>query len=150
MWSLMAAPDEAVALLKGRLHQDLQADSKELARLIIDLGDEEFTVRQAAVRRLKGFGIRARGALRRGLAVSTDLERTQHIRRLLAGLENTPLPPELLRDLRAIQTLEKAGTPAAQAILERLARGGEHGPRTQAAREALSRLVAWRRPALAN
>jgi hypothetical protein len=53
-------------------------------------------------------------------------------------------PPEVLRTLRAIAALERAGTPEARATLERMARGNPDAMETRDAKSALDRLS--RRP----
>jgi WD40 repeat protein len=49
-------------------------------------------------------------------------------------------PPEELRQLRALEVLEWAGTPDARAALEELAKGADGAGQTRAARAALERL----------
>lgn len=48
--------------------------------------------------------------------------------------------PETLQRMRAIETLEHIGTPAAIQVLERMAQGGELYPETEDAKESLERV----------
>jgi WD40 repeat protein len=152
LWALIAAPDRAVALLRERLQADEVVDADRLARLVADLRSSKFGVRQQAMRELRRLGVRAETALRRGLEGKPELEMRRRIEELLAALEARTSSPEELRDLRAVQALERIGTPPAEAALEKLARGADDGPRTRAARGALVRLELprqkKRRPAL--
>src|SRR5262249_22918314 len=73
VWSLLASPDAAVALLEKHLKPDEPIGPKRIDRLITDLGDDEFEVRQKADAALQKIGERAEKALRRALE-KKDLE----------------------------------------------------------------------------
>jgi WD40 repeat protein len=143
LWSLLASPDQAVALLAKRLRPDGLADPKRIRRLIEDLGDDDFDVRQKADAELKAVGVLAEADLRKTLKTTQDLERRKRIALLLARLEAPPSAAEL-RERRAIQALEGVATPDALALLARLASGGRGGRKTEAALAALPRLEARR------
>jgi hypothetical protein len=143
-WRL-AASEQGIALLKGRLKPDAHADPKEVARLIARLDDDEFSVRQEATKQLARLGAGAGAALERALANSPSQEVKRRIKRLLARLEATESSPQGRRDLRAIHALELMRPVPAKGLLEALARGAPAGVRTRAARAALLRLEAQRR-----
>jgi hypothetical protein len=144
LWSLLAEPKQAVPLLAKRLKPDAVVDPKRIRRLIAALGEDDFDVREKADAELRAVGVLAEADLRRALKTTQDLETRKRIAVLLARLEAPPGAAEL-RDRRAIQALEAMATPAAEALLKRLANGGEGGRNTAAARAALSRLEARRR-----
>jgi WD40 repeat protein len=141
LWALAAAPKKGVALLKARLRPEPALDAKELARLVADLGSDDFPTREKATGRLRQLGARAEPALRRARAGQADAERRRRLDGLLAALDREGPGPEELRGLRAVQALELIGTPEAEAFLEQLARGGEGGRLTRASRAALARLA---------
>jgi hypothetical protein len=59
----------------------------------------------------------------------------------LSKLEPGPLPPEMLRTLRAIEVLEHMGTPAARRCLEAMSKGAADARQTHEAKKALRRLT---------
>jgi hypothetical protein len=140
LWSLLANPDAAVALLEKRLKPDEKSDPKRIERLIADLGDDDFEVRQKADADLRKLGERAETALRRALETAKDLEVRKRAAGLLARLEAPPTGDQL-RERRAIHALEAIATPKAEALLRALAKGGE-GRKTAAAALALERMAA--------
>ena len=67
-------------------------------------------------------------------------EARQRIDDLLKRLDQTELTPEMLRQVRAVEALERAGTPEARAVLEKLGQGAADAPLTREARAALGRM----------
>jgi WD40 repeat protein len=141
----LAASPEGVGVLEGKLKPDDDVDPGRIDKLIDDLDDDDFEVRQKAERDLKALGARAESALRAAMRKEPSLEQRHRIRRLLARLDK--LTADELRERRAIQALAHAGTPRAEALLEKLSRGAETGRKARAAVAALERLEAARRRA---
>lgn len=56
VWALAAAPKQAVALVKERLHPMLPPRAREVAQLISKLDDRSFSVREAAAAALRSMG----------------------------------------------------------------------------------------------
>jgi hypothetical protein len=145
LWGLTAAPAQAVSLVKEKVRRVPPAASR-LARLIADLDDEDFAVREAATVKLERLGHGAEAALRAVLAKRSPPEVSKRIRRLLAGLSNSTLSSRGLQLLRAVELLECLGTPGARAVLADLAKGEPASWLTQEAKASLRR-VARRRVA---
>jgi hypothetical protein len=59
----------------------------------------------------------------------------------LAGVEGPALSREQVAALRALEVLEKLGTPEAQQVLEKLARGPATDRLTQEAKASVERLL---------
>jgi hypothetical protein len=122
---LAAFPRESVPLFRARLRPAPGADPRRIGRLVADLDDDQFTVRERAERALAELGEAAGPALEQALARAPSAEVRRRARRLLRLLEAHRLnPTERLRELRSVQTLEYAGTPAARRLLQALGRGG--------------------------
>jgi hypothetical protein len=137
-WKLVANPDQAVPFLKNRVKPLSPVDAARVRRLIADLDSQQFQVREAARRALELLDRQAEQPIRQALAGAKSLELR---RRLENILHKSTLVPEVLRDLRAVSTLERIGSRDAHAVLESLARGDSDARLTDAARAALKRLA---------
>jgi RNA polymerase sigma factor (sigma-70 family) len=142
VWALAGAGEQAVAFLDKRLPERGKEAGAEAARLVRDLGSDEFPVRQKAMERLRTLGWRAEPALRKALRSRPTLEVRQRVEALLEGLRKADLSPEVLRGLRAVRALEQAGTAGARRLLASLARGERDERLTGTARAAVRRLEA--------
>jgi predicted NACHT family NTPase len=142
MWALASAP-RAVPFLRARLRPVVPADRARTARLLAELDDDYFKVREKAERELAGLGEGAESALREALKGKPGLEVRSRIERLLDRLDPAK-SPERLRALRAVEALEHAGTPEALKLLARLAEGAPEARLTREARASCQRLKARR------
>jgi RNA polymerase sigma factor (sigma-70 family) len=141
---LASSPGESVPFLRGRLRPATEADPRQLARLIADLDSDRFEVRARAQRELEKLGELAAPALRKALP-SPSAEVRRKAEALLAKADSLTPAPERLRELRAVEALEHAGTPEARRLLGTLSRGAAGARLTREARLAAERLS--RRPA---
>jgi WD40 repeat protein len=138
---LVAAPRQAAALLGRRLRSPAAGDPRRLGRLIADLDDARFTVRERALAELAAVGKAAEPALRKALEGRLSAEARRRVELLVRRLGPAPLvSPEVLRVLRAVYALELLGTPEARRVLEALAGGAPGSRLTREARAALARL----------
>jgi WD40 repeat protein len=142
VWSLAAHPRRAVPLLRERLARAVRPDPARLARLIADLDDEQFAVRERAAGELEKVGEAAEPALRRALRQNPSLEVRRRIEPLLGNLTRPPLSSERLRALRAVTVLEQAGTAEARQLVGELASGDPDVRLAREAKAALRRLAA--------
>ena len=139
MRTLMAAPRQAVALLDKRLQAVPAIDAAAIARLLADLDDERFELRERASQRLAEVGEAAREALEKAKGPSAEAER--RIERLRNQLDGSA-SGEYLRQVRAVEVLESIGTEEARAILKRVVGGEPRATLTREAKAALGRLDA--------
>ena len=63
------------------------------------------------------------------------------LRTLLERVEDLQYPTAVIRDLRAIETLERIATPDAVRVLENLAKGSAESPITEDAKRSLQRII---------
>src|SRR4029078_5358163 len=100
---------QSLALLKKSLKVIQSAANPEIGQLLAKLDDDRFAVRDDAMRKLAGLGSTAEAALRKARAGQPTLEAKRRIEELLGKLEPRHLP-EALRELRALEVLERIGS----------------------------------------
>ena len=143
MRALASRPDRALDLIGKRL-QPAAADpgfADRLARLIRDLDDDAWEVRDKAQKDLTRLGPRAETALRKALAASPSPEVEMRVTQILEEKPSwTPETEEERRWSRAVKILEDLGGEKAAALLAKLAGGDADGALTALAKEALEKL----------
>ena len=128
-----------VPYFKGRLKRAVP-DNPRLARLIAELDDDAFAIRQRASAELEGLGGVAKPALRKAMKEAASAE----VRRRAEWLLERPsaaVEPEQLRPLRAVEVLERLGTPEARELLKTLVGGADEARLTLETRASLERLA---------
>jgi hypothetical protein len=141
IWTLARSPRHAVPLLRAKLLPPVGPGPRRVARLIADLDNDRYAVRRQASAALRKLGERARGALKRALQTTRSHEVRWRVGVLLKRLERLPPSWERIRERRAVEGLERMGTPQARALLRRLARGVPGAVLTEEARATLKRLT---------
>jgi RNA polymerase sigma factor (sigma-70 family) len=137
-------PAAVARLVKEHLRPAPAVEAGRLAQLVANLDSRQFAVRQQAAAELETLGDQARTALQKALAGDVSLEVRQRVEHLLRKVTGRPTG-NLVRDLRAVETLELAGGTEARRELQALAAGAPAARLTREARAALQRLE--RRPA---
>jgi hypothetical protein len=137
---LLDAPDQAVALLRDRLHPVKAPPPEDVRRLLAALDDPKFARREAAAKRLAELGELADGALRAALSGGPSPEVRRRIEGLLAEPRRVQVP-ELRRSLRGVRVLESIGTAEAQRVLRELGQGAPESRLTREAKASLERLA---------
>jgi hypothetical protein len=131
----LAASGRAAALLRPRLKPIAAADPAKVAALVKGLDAEGFATRQKAGEELERMGEAAAAALRRALDQEVSAEAEARVKVLLGRLESTKL-----RDLRALEVLERDGGREAREVLRALAGGAAEARLTGEAKGSLERL----------
>jgi RNA polymerase sigma factor (sigma-70 family) len=137
---LWGNPGAASALLRERLQRRVAPDAGRVTRLLGDLDSKSFAARQKATGELEKLGELVEPELRAALAKARSVEMRQRLERLLKRLDEKALPGELLRDIRAVEVLERLGTAEARGLLRDLAGGAPAARLTREAQAALQRL----------
>jgi RNA polymerase sigma factor (sigma-70 family) len=143
MQTLAADPTRSVPYLRERLHAVAQADEKSLQRWIADLDSDQFKIREKATAELEKLGPAALHAMRKAIDEKPRLETRRRLGQLIEKQEREEWPTsgEKLRIWRALEVLERAGTPEAKAVLTILANGAPGARQTVDAGAALQRLA---------
>jgi RNA polymerase sigma factor (sigma-70 family) len=134
----LAAAEQAVPFLADKLRTKPPADPKQVARLVADLDSEQFAVRERASTDLERLGEVAEPALRQALRGNVSAEVRRRLGEVLDRLQ--VWSPERLRADRALEALERVGTPEAREVVAKLARDSSGTWTGTAARDTLRRL----------
>jgi hypothetical protein len=136
--TLRADSDRAVEILDKQVRPVPASDAAALTKWIAGLDNDRFAVREKARTELERLGEAAGPALRQALAGKPGAEGAEHIRRLLEKLDDRS--PDRLALTRAVELLERIGTPEARRVLDGLARGAAGARLTEDAKASLRRL----------
>jgi hypothetical protein len=138
--ALAGAGDRATSMIGSRLRPAIPKDPARIARLIDDLNLPRFADRERSGAELVSVADQAEDALRAALERPQTAEVRQRVRQILETARDMDPSPDRLRELRAIEVLESAATPAARERLAVLAGGARGANLTRDARAALRRL----------
>jgi WD40 repeat protein len=144
--TLIAAPEQAVRLLRAHLKSTPTPDAEKVAAWIAALGSDEFERRQNAEQELDRLADSIAPMLQASLAANPPLEGRRRVEALLTRLDSVHLSAEALRGVRAVQVLESIGSQEARGVLQSLASGAAASRQTQDAKASLARLVKWAGP----
>jgi WD40 repeat protein len=136
VWTLLQSGKQGVAFLESRLRSG--PDAKTIDRLIAQLDDDQFAVRQKASAALAKMGPPVEAPLKAALEKAPSAEAKRRIEEILHKLGDTG--DARLRALRLVAVLEHVGVPEGRALLERLADKNPSPEMQRAARAALKRL----------
>jgi hypothetical protein len=139
---LAASPESAVSYLAKQLTPVPAVDEAKVTDLIKELDSDQFETRERVIAELKKLGDVASNLLERARKETTSEEARRRIESLTEEIakQQRNLTPDQLRALRAVETLEFAGTPAARVALQRMATGAPGARLTEDARDSFERL----------
>jgi HEAT repeat protein len=136
---LAATPKDTVAWIKERLKPAAPIDMKHVEELLKQLDSDQFKVRDTATTELLKFDEQIVPVLDKALAANPTLESKQRLEGLRGKRTGIILQGERLRAYRAIEVLERIGTPEARQVLQALAKGAPGALITTSAQAAPSR-----------
>jgi WD40 repeat protein len=139
--TLLAAPEEAVPFLAGRLRPLPVLSAEEQAEVLRDLDHPRYQVRDRATNELARLGELAKPLLRKTLRAPTSPETRRRVQILLERLAQGRPSAENLRAVRAFEVLERIGTAEVRPLLEAHAREAPEAQLGQEARASLERLT---------
>jgi hypothetical protein len=113
----------SLRFLKSALPGAARVDTEEIRKLIRDLDDDRFSVRQRATTRLLELGALVDRPLLNALADEPSIESGRRLRRLVAKFELPTTAPAQLRVQRGLFILERIGNSEARAVVKQLATG---------------------------
>jgi hypothetical protein len=139
--ALAGAPGQAVPALRERLRPVGRPEAHQVEGRLADLDADTFEARDRAGRELAALGAMVRPQLEKALEGKPSPEKRRRLRALLEALEpGAVMSGEDLRQVRAVEVLERAATPEARRLLGEWAGGAPGALLTREARAALGRL----------
>ena len=136
--TLAASPKAAAPFLKD--HAVKGPDESRVARLIKELDDDSFDVREDAEKELIASGLAALPAVQKAIDAGPSAEARQRLQRMLDKHKGVAFVPEGVRGVRAVEALERSGAPEAAEALRTLAKEAENDDIKQGAAAALERM----------
>jgi hypothetical protein len=140
MSRMMAAPQWSLPFLKKNIQpSETKIEPRLMARLLEDLGNEQFPVRKKALDDLGKMGAPAEPFLQKALAKTPILEVRRRLQQLLARIDEERFNPSAadLRIIRAIEVVESIDNPVAEKMLKQWGAGTPGPLLTREAGEAL-------------
>ena len=146
---LAQAPKQTVPFLAGRLGLR-PVDAKTIERLLAQLDNDRYAVREKAMAELTALGPAVEGTLRKALVTSRSPDLRLRVGVILRRLTKGTAESRRLGDVRTLEVLEAVGTAEARRLVEELARGTPEAERTQEAKAALKRMRPKRKASAAK
>jgi WD40 repeat protein len=142
---LSGAGDQAMEVLGKHLQPAKDRDGTKLRGLLADLDHDQFARRENATKGLLQLGELAEIGLRELMQNPPSLESRRRAESIIAKLKAKranpePLSPPVLQAVRAVEVLEMIGTPDAQRLLDKLAKGAAYNILTREAQASIRRL----------
>jgi dipeptidyl aminopeptidase/acylaminoacyl peptidase len=139
--TLAGSPRQSVGWLREHLRPATAPEARRVQALLADLDADAFETRDRAARELANLGGLVRTSLEKALLSRPSTEKRRRLEALLEELKPAlaPLSGENLRQVRAVEVLERAATPEARRLLEQWAGGARETLLTGEARVALRR-----------
>jgi WD40 repeat protein len=138
---LSGSPEQVVPFLAAKLKAFAAPGPDAIRKLIADLDDESFAVRQRAVAELERLAPVVAPALRRAVEKPASLESGKRVEKILRTLEAPRTNRGQLQILRGISVLERIGTAEARRALRDLANAAPDTFQGLEAEAALMRLA---------
>jgi hypothetical protein len=136
----VATPKESLAWINEHVKPATVVDPRRIAKLIEDLNDNQYRVRQSATAELLQIVELVVPAIDKALSAKPTLETLRRLQDTRKRLISPVLKGEQLRTFRVVEVLERIGTTQARQLLETLAGGAPGAMLTKQARAALARL----------
>ncbi|HWY86881.1 MAG TPA: hypothetical protein VNX28_09160 [Gemmataceae bacterium] len=136
---MSAMPKETLVFFKDHVQPAAKPDLKRAQELIALLDHDQYKVREKAISELHKMDEQIVPALDKALAGNPTLESKLRLNEIRGRMTAKVLKGERLRRFRAVEVLERIGTPQSRQVLQELAAGEPGVLLTTSAREALER-----------
>jgi WD40 repeat protein len=137
--ALAASAKEALPFLQENLKPAAAVDPKRVRELLARLDSDRYGDREHAARQLQEVREAAAPILRNTLAANPSAEVRRRMNRLLDEPGWPRVGERRLREVRAVEVLERMKTPESRGLLQALAKGAAEARLTREAKAALAR-----------
>jgi RNA polymerase sigma factor (sigma-70 family) len=137
LWALSRVPEKVLPLLRQRLKPAVLPKGEQFERLLADLDDNDFSIREKASAELAKSGDAAEPALKAALKNKVSLEVKLRVEELLAKMRTWSR--QRVQEARALEVLENLGTAEARDLLRELSQGTAGMWLTEEAKAVLKR-----------
>ncbi len=137
--ALVASAKDALPFLQENLKPAVTVDPKCVRELLARLDSDRYEERERASRQLDEVREAAAPILRNTLAANPSAEVRRRLNRLLDEPGWPRVGERRLREVRAVEVLERMDTPGSRGLLQALAKGAAEARLTREAKAALAR-----------
>jgi RNA polymerase sigma factor (sigma-70 family) len=137
---LAADPERIVSALRASVRPAAPVDGAKLDALLAGLDSDDYATRERSTARLIAIGLPVETNVRALLNRKPSPEVQRRAEQVLEAIIGPATTTDQLRELRAVEVLEWAGTTAARDLLRDLAKGMPEARLTRDASAALARL----------
>jgi hypothetical protein len=141
-----AAPADTIKFFAEKIKPAEVLDSKQMQRLLTDLGSENFAVRDAASKAIDRLDEQVVPYLEKALKTAQSLEHRVRVQRVIEQRQTAPPTATQLRQIRGVMVLERIGNDEAKTLLKRWASGPAGALLTSESAAALYRLGVGSKP----
>jgi RNA polymerase sigma factor (sigma-70 family) len=136
----LSAPADTARYFAERVKPAEALDPRRVRRLLADLDSDDFAAREAASNALEGLDEQATPYLESTLKDTESAEVRDRVNRVLERRRAAAIPPEQLRQVRAVAVLERIGDGESKDLLKKWVGGPAGALLTAEAAAALKRL----------
>jgi WD40 repeat protein len=137
---LQSKPKETIAHFAAHIAPAKPVPADDVRRWLNGLASTDYAVRAQAMKSLEAADAQTEDVLRKTLTKETPAETKRRIEQLLERIEKYAENPQRLREVRAVEVLERIGSPEARALLTQWSEGPPLARLTREAKAALDRL----------
>ncbi len=124
VWDMASGHDATVRFLAKKFAEPRPKLEVDIAKLIEQLDDVKFTVREAAFKKLQQLGSQIEPQIRESAANHKSAEVRGRLRRLLDAWKSAkPQNAQEFQQVRAVDVLSRIGSSSAKQLLEKIAAG---------------------------
>jgi hypothetical protein len=133
-------PKETVAFFRANVTPSKGIEAEDASRWLSELASSDYAMREKATKALEAAGEHLEELLRKSLSKDTSGETRRRLEQLVEKIDRYEENQDRLREVRAVEVLERIASPDAQSLLKAWSAGPAPARLTREAKAALERL----------